>query len=211
MPLKIEIYSDVVCPWCFLGKHRLEKALQSMKAPPDVEVHYRPYELNPAMPDKGVDRKKYLESKYGPGIRGAHERLAAWGKEVGITYDFEKDQKIINSFNAHRLVWLAGKSGLEKEMVEALFKAYFSDARDLSDKKTLAEIAVGVGLDGAKVESLLNSGEGTEEVRALEEKAYNLGITGVPHFVFNGEAELSGAHPVETFAAVLNQFKSQKS
>ena len=210
MTVKIEIYSDVVCPWCFLGKRRLEKALESMDSLLSVEIRYLPYELNPAMPEKGVNRKEYLESKYGFGIRGAHERLTAWGREVGITYDFEKDQKIPNSFNAHRLIWLAGKQGLEKEMLEALFKAYFTEVRDLGDKRTLADIAVGAGLRRGEAEKLLNGEEGAQEVREMEEKAYNMGIAGIPHFVFNGETELSGAYPVEAFVSILNQLKATR-
>jgi len=211
MPLKIEIYSDVICPWCYLGKRHLELALRSIEPPPEVEIQYLPFELNPAMPEEGLDRKRYLESKYGFAIEGAHRRLESWGKEAGITYRFEDAQKIPNTFNAHRVIWLAGKEGVQPQVVEALFKGYFTDLKELGNQSALAEIADSAGLSRSKVEGFLKGQQGVEEVRALEEKAYNLGLSGVPHFIFEGAGEISGAHPVETFVSILAQWKSSKA
>ena len=203
MALKIEIYSDVICPWCFLGKRRLEESVQALGEKSEVEISYLPFELNPSTPLEGVDRKKYLEDKYGGSIHSAHHRLEQMGKEAGIHYDFESQQKIPNTFNAHRVIWLAEKEGVQAKVVEALFSAYFTEARDLGDKKVLADAAASAGLNRAKVEKLLEGETGTEEVRALEEKAYNLGITGVPFFVFNGKSAVSGAQSQETFNKIL--------
>lgn len=205
MALKIDIYSDVVCPWCFLGKRRLDKAIRSLPDQPKIEVSYLPYELNPAAAVEGIDRKKYLENKYGSSIHAAYRRLTQMGKEAGIDYDFESPQKIPNTFNAHRVIWLAEKEGVQDKVVEAFFTAYFSQVKDLGDKKVLAEIAASAGLDRLKVEELLNGEKGTEEVRALEEKAYNLGITSVPFFVFDGKSAVSGAQSQEVFTKILTE------
>ena len=210
MKLKIEIYSDVICPWCFLGKRRLEMALELAGLRSEVDIHYRPFELNPSTPSAGLDRAEYLQSKYGSAIHSAHQRLAQMGEEAGIRYDFESPQKILNTFDAHRVIWLAEKEGVQEGVVESLFKAYFTGARDLGDKKVLAEIAESGGLDRTKVERLLNGGEGTEEVRAMEETAYNLGITGVPFFVFNGETAVSGAQSIGVFSKILSELTGRK-
>jgi predicted DsbA family dithiol-disulfide isomerase len=205
MALKIDVYSDVICPWCYVGKRNLERAIGLLDKPVKVQVRFLPYELNPSTPPEGVDRKKYLESKYGDAIHHANRRLESMGKEVGIDFNFEKAEKIPNTFNAHRLIWLAGNEGRQSEVVEALQRAYFIEGKDIGDKKTLAEIGVAAGLKAEKVEKLLKGGEGTEEVREQEEKAYNLGISGVPHFVIDGKAEISGAQPVEAFTSILSQ------
>jgi predicted DsbA family dithiol-disulfide isomerase len=205
MAIKIDIYSDVVCPWCYLGKRRLEQVIAASPPKPDLEINYLPYELNPATPARGVNRKEYLQNKYGNSIDGAHERLVQMGEEAGIDYRFDDIEKIPNTFNAHRIIWLAGKEGNQAEVVDALFKAYFSQGKDLGDNNTLSRIAETAGLDASKVEKLLAGSQGTEEVREMEEKAYNLGITGVPFFVFNGQFAVSGAQSKETFVSALKQ------
>jgi len=221
--LQIDVYTDVICPWCWLGKRRLEKALESIPSL-EVDIHYLPYELNPATPQEGIDRVKHLTAKYGGGIEKMDARIAGFGQEVGLDYHFEKIARIPNTFNAHRVIWLAGKEGVsgfaessatapaspdrQKTVTEALHEAYFRDGKDIGDKKVLVEVASEAGLDREKVEKLLNSEQGVEEVRALEEESYNLGISGVPYFVFGDETALSGAHPVETFVSILKQLST---
>lgn len=207
MAIQIEVYSDVICPWCYLGKARLEAALKTSGNNAQAEVRFLPYELNPSTPEAGVDHRAHLESKFGGAhvLDAAHARLAALGKEAGIDYKFDSIQKTPNTFNAHRVLWLAEKEGKGNEAHNAFFKAYFTDGKDLGDKKTLTELAVSVGLDKAKVEKLLAGKEGEKEVREAEEKAYDLGITGVPFFVFNGKIGVSGAQSVETFVKALEQ------
>jgi predicted DsbA family dithiol-disulfide isomerase len=202
--LQIDVYTDVICPWCWLGKRRLEKAIESIPGL-ETDVRYLPYELNPATPREGIDRVKHLTAKYGGGIATMDARIAGFGKEVGLEYHFEEIGRIPNTFNAHRVIWLAGKEGVQKSVTEALHEAYFRDGKDIGDKKILTDVASGAGLEKAKVEKLLNSEQGVEEVRALEENSYNMGISGVPYFVFKGETALSGAHPVETFVSILKQ------
>jgi len=205
MSLKVEIYSDVVCPWCFLGKKRLEAALKSLNIT-DADVHYLPYELNPSTPAEGVDRKAYLKAKFGGGrsLDAAHERLATLGKEVGINYRFDDISKVPNTLDSHRLLWLAEKEGVQPKVKEALMKAYFTDGKDLSDKKVLTEVVVNAGLDSSKVKKLLESNDGEREVREAEEKVYNLGISGVPFFIFNGKTAISGAQPLEVFVSAIS-------
>lgn len=205
--MKIEVYSDVICPWCYLGKARLEAALKVSGNKGQAEVHFLPYELNPATPEEGVDHKAHLAAKFG-GVHvldAAHARLTALGKEAGLDYRFDSIQKTPNTFNAHRVLWLAEKEGKGNETQNAFFKAYFTEGKDLGDKKTLTELAVAAGLDGAKVEKLLAGEEGEREVREAEEKAYDMGITGVPFFIFNGKIGISGAQSVETFIKALEQ------
>jgi predicted DsbA family dithiol-disulfide isomerase len=205
MTLKIDIYSDVICPWCYLGESRLKKALESLPKTTKVDINYLPYELNPATAEAGVDRKKYLEAKYGSRIKESDQRLKTLGQAMGIEYNFEKAERIPNTLKAHRLIWLAGQKGLQEKAVTGLFKAYFTDGIDIGDDHELASVASEWGMDHAEVLQFLKSGKGMEEVRALEEKAYNLEITGVPFFIFNEKAAVSGAQEVETFIDVLRQ------
>ncbi len=205
MALKIEIYSDVICPWCYLGESRLKKALESLPKTAEIEINYLPYELNPATAEAGVDRKKYLEAKYGPRIREADQRLKSLGQAMGIEYNFDKAERIPNTLKAHRLIWFAAQKGLQEKAVKGLFKAYFTDGIDIGDEHELASVASEWGMDNAEVLRFLKSDKGVEEVRALEERAYNLEITGVPFFIFNGKAAVSGAQEVETFTDILQQ------
>ncbi|HTA77856.1 MAG TPA: DsbA family oxidoreductase [bacterium] len=211
MALKIEIYSDVICPWCYLGESRLKKALESLPKTTPVEINYLPYELNPATAEAGVDRKKYLEAKYGPRIKEADQRLRLLGQAVGIEYNFDKAERIPNTLKAHRLIWFASQKGLQEKAVTGLFKAYFTDGIDIGDDHELAAVASEWGMDHAEVIQFLKSAKGMEEVRALEERAYNLEITGVPFFIFNGKAAVSGAQEVETFTDVLRQMTGGKA
>lgn len=207
MATDIEVYSDVICPWCYLGKARLEAALKAVGKIGQTKVHFLPYELNPATPERGVDHKAHLAAKFGGAhvLGAAHARLTALGKEAGIDYQFDSIQKTPNTFKAHRILWLAEKEGKGNETQNIFFKAYFSDGKDLGNKSVLSELAVTAGLDKSKVDKLLAGQEGEEEVRAAEEKAYDLGITGVPFFVFNGKYAVSGAQSVETFVKALEQ------
>lgn len=204
--LSIDVYSDVICPWCYLGKKRLELALSEWDGGP-VQVRFLPYELNPSTPEEGIDHHKYLASKMGSpkALEAAHERLAGLGKEAGLDYHFDLIQKIPNTFQAHRVLWLAEQEGKAKELHDAFFKGYFTDGKDLTRPEILVELAVSVGLDEKKVEDFLKSDEGEREVRESEEKAYDLGMTGVPFFVFNNKVAISGAQPVSAFKQVLSQ------
>ena len=199
----IDIYSDVICPWCFIGKRRMEKGLAGRAA----TVRWHPFELNPDMPHAGVERRTYRIKKFGSWERSL-ELDAQVGRAFageGIVFNPEKLARTPNTFDAHRVIWLAGEKGVQDGVVESLFRAYFTDGRDLSDRATLVSVAVEGGLDAGEVNELLVGGRGEAEVREWERKGRQLGISGVPYFVINGKVALSGAQPPETFRAAIEQ------
>ena len=201
--LTIDVISDVICPWCFIGKRRLEKALAGRPA----TVRWHPFQLNPDMPREGIDRKEYRIRKFGSWERSLEldAQVAAAGRGEGITFDFDRMARTPNTLDAHRIIWLAGERGVQDAVVEALFLAYFTDGRDLSDRATLAEVAAGAGLDRDEVVELLEGDKGLDVVRAGEEQARRIGVSGVPFFVVNGKVALSGAQPPEMFRQAFEQ------
>ena len=201
--LTIDVISDVICPWCFIGKRRLEKALAGRPA----TVRWHPFQLNPDMPREGIDRKEYRIRKFGSWERSLEldAQVAAAGRGEGIAFDFDRMARTPNTLDAHRIIWLAGERGVQDAVVEALFLAYFTDGRDLSDRATLAEVAAGAGLDRDEVVELLEGDKGLDVVRAGEEQARRIGVSGVPFFVVNGKVALSGAQPPEMFRQAFEQ------
>ena len=203
--MQIDIYSDIVCPWCYVGKRRLERALTSVGGA--VHVTWRPFQLNPTMPLEGMDRTTYLKSKFGSlEVFGRmKEQLLAAGAEEGIPFAFEKIQRTPNTFAAHRLVWYAAEHGQQDEVVEALFRSYFVEGKNIGDVKTLAHAAAEAGLDRTEIEHFLASEKGVVEVKAEEAMGRRLGIRGVPYFVFNGRISLSGAQPPDILVSAIQQ------
>jgi predicted DsbA family dithiol-disulfide isomerase len=195
--LTIDVISDVICPWCFIGKRRLEKALIGRSA----AVRWHPFQLNRDMPREGIDRKSYRIRKFGSWERSQEldAQVAAAGQGEGIAFHFDRMARTPNTLDAHRVIWLAGESGVQDAVVETLFHAYFTDGRDLSDRATLADVATGAGLDRAEVDDLLAGDNGLDAVRAGEDEARRLGASGVPFFVVNGRIALPGAQPPELF------------
>lgn len=201
----IDIFSDVVCPWCYLGKANLEKALAALPESDRPQIRLLPYELNPATPAEGVNRREYLEARYGSSIAAAERRLESMGKEAGIDFRFNAAETIPNTFHAHRLILHASHQGREKEMVDALFYAYFTEGRDVGRIDVLKEIAAKVGLEKGPVDEVLSSDAGSEEVRMLEQQAREIGINGVPFFIIDSRYGVSGAQTVEVFADILKK------
>jgi predicted DsbA family dithiol-disulfide isomerase len=203
--LTIDVYSDVICPWCFIGKRRLEKGLAL--AGRAAAVRWHPFELNPDMPREGVERRAYRVQKFGSWERSLEldANIVRAGRGEGLAFDFEKMTRTPNTFDAHRVIWLAGERGVQDAVVESLFRAYFTDGRDLSDRATLAAVAVAGGLDATEVGELLAGDRGEAEVRQWERNGSRLGISGVPFFVVNGAVALSGAQAPETFRAAIEQ------
>ena len=201
--LTIDVISDVICPWCFIGKRRLEKSLGVRPA----TIRWHAFQLNPDMPREGIDRRTYRIRKFGSWERSLEldARVAAAGLGEGIAFNFDRMARTPNTLDAHRIIWLAGERGVQDAVVEALFLAYFTDGRDLSDRVTLAEIAAGAGLDRAEVDKLLAGEDGLEAVHAGEHEARRLGVSGVPFFVVNGQVALSGAQPTELFLRAFEQ------
>lgn len=205
--MQIEIYSDVVCPWCFIGKRRLEQALETAGYAQEAHIAWRPFQLNPTMPKEGMDRRVYLDAKFGGAeTRGAvEERVAKAGEADGIVFAFDRIEWTPNTFDAHRLIWFAGQQGCQNEVVEALFHSYFTKGREIGSLNSLAEIASDCGLNREEVERFLASDRAVQEVRAEEATGHRLGIRGVPYFVLNGSISISGAQPPDSFVAALKK------
>ncbi len=201
----IDIYSDVVCPWCYVGKRRLERALASWNGSLPVTIQWRPFQLNPTMPRDGVDRRTYLEAKFGgaDAARAIYDHVTAAGVAERIPFAFDRIQRTPNTFAAHRLIWWAGQHGTQEETVETLFRHYFLEGDDIGMGDALASIAAEAGLDRVATETFLESLDGVEEVKEEEAAGRRLGIRGVPYFVFNGADALSGAQPPEQFVATF--------
>ena len=200
-PFVIEVASDVVCPWCYIGKRRLEKALALLDGEVQPEIRWLPFQLNPEMPKEGISREDYRKAKFGSieRSRGLDARVAAEGEGEGIAFAFERMQRTPNTAAAHQLIDLAQKQGRGTPVVDALFKAYFEQARDIGDAAVLAEIASGAGVTGWPQQA-----DG-KQVAALEEDVRNLGISAVPTFILNRKLGVSGAHPPEALAQAIQE------
>jgi predicted DsbA family dithiol-disulfide isomerase len=203
--LTIDVVSDVVCPWCYLGKRRLERA-QAIVADVNVAIRWRPFQLDPTVPPGGIDRQDYLRRKFGDPrrIEAAHERLAAFGKAEGIDYRFDLIRRSPNTIDAHRVVrWAAGER--EGAMVERLFRAYFTEGFDIGDHAVLAALAGEAGLDPSAVAARLATDDDRETVTAEIERAYRLGVTGVPTFIVASHYGVVGAEAPGTIAEAIRQ------
>jgi predicted DsbA family dithiol-disulfide isomerase len=214
--MRVEIYSDVACPWCYIGKKRFEKALASFPQRDQVEVVYRAYQLNPDLPTDPAQARaqdEYLLARFGPGFEQMLSRVVKVAAGEGIAFNAEK-ALVANTFNAHRLSWFAAKEGgpaLKMRLVEALFKAQFTDGHNVADPETLVSLATGVGLDAERVRAFLASSAGAAEIEDELEAGRALGITGVPTFVFEGKWGVSGAQEPETLRQVLEQVSNAGS
>ncbi|MDY0410394.1 DsbA family oxidoreductase [Virgibacillus soli] len=206
--MKIEVWSDFVCPFCYIGKRRLEEALHAFPYRDHVVVQYKSYELNPqAKHDPTRSYFELLADKFQSSVEDAARtsaQIADQARELGLDYQFEKMQPT-NTFHAHRLVKYAEKVGKGNELVERLFHAYFTDAKLISNQDTLLQLASDIGLQRDKVEEILHANKFGKRVREEEEQAYEIGIQGVPFYIFNEKYAVSGAQPPEVFEQVLNQ------
>lgn len=210
--MRIDIFSDVICPWCFIGKKRLEKAL-ALRPLPDLQIHWRAFQLNPGMPEEGMDRQAYLAAKFGgpESAQRIYDTVGAAGRRSGVAFAFDKITRTPNTVAAHRLIRFSERFGRQDAMVETLFQAYFLQGRNLSDKDSLADIAAAAGLDRAAVRGYLDSDEDTETVLAEDAYARKLGIGGVPCFIVDGRYALSGAQEPEAFLPVFDLIDTEKS
>ncbi len=202
----IDVFSDPICPWCYIGKRRLESALDQYGRAGDTTVRWRVFQLNPAMPPEGMARNAYLALKFG-GVERAnqiYEAVGQAGAEVGIPFAFDKIERTPNTVQAHRLIRHAARSGHDGDLVEALFCAYFIDGRDLSDDAVLADIAGSCGMDAGECHTYLAGRDDEEEVRGEHEFAVSLNITGVPCFILGGRYAVVGAQQPEAFGPVFD-------
>jgi predicted DsbA family dithiol-disulfide isomerase len=199
--LTIDIVSDVVCPWCYVGEKRLEEALKDEAGP--VMVRWRPYQLDPTIPEGGLDRAEYMEKKFGKTgrLESVHDNLTRLGADLGVPFAFDKIKRSPNTLDAHRLIRWAAPAGVQAEVADRLFKAYFVEGRDIGDRTVLVDIAKACGLDAGEVETLLADGADSELVRQEIEQAQAMGVSGVPFFIFGGRLGVPGAQE----ASVLRQ------
>ncbi|WP_254573998.1 DsbA family oxidoreductase [Stenotrophomonas acidaminiphila] len=210
--MRIDIWSDVVCPWCWIGKHRFQRALELMgdKAP-QVEVRWHPFLLDPDADTTPVPLRQAYAAKFGGAERTAQmlAQTQSTARAEGLPMDFDRGQVRVTTLPAHRLLWLAGREGVQEAVGEALFRAHFEQGRNLADPEVLAAAAAAGGIAAARVEALLASDEGLAEVRAGLGQAQALGIQSVPTFVINGRYAVQGAQPPEVFAQVLEKVAAE--
>ena len=201
--MRIDIFSDTVCPWCFIGKRRLERAFEG-EIPEGVEIHWRAFQLNPEMPGEGMDRRQYLEAKFGgpEGAKQIYDRIAAAGAGEGIDFQFKSIARTPNSVQSHRLIRYATDKGKQDGLVERLFTAYFLEGKDIGDDAVLADIAEASGLNRKETEAFLAGDERREEILSEDLYARQQGINGVP--CFNGRYALSGAQDPSVLKKVID-------
>lgn len=210
--LKVSVISDVVCPWCYIGKRRLEAAVSKLSDKYTFEIEYFPFELNPQMPASGLNQKEYLFKKFGGQER--YEQLTGHVSNIagqeGLSFNYQSQTISPNTRKAHRLIQLAKEDGRQLELVEGFFKAYFTDGVDLSKDENLIRIAKDSGMDPEKVTAFLNSTEGEVEVEMAERQWQNAGVTGVPFYVIDNKYGISGAQSPEAFIKAFTEIADAK-
>ena len=207
MNLAVDVISDVICPWCYIGKKRLEKAIAAFEGQQQVRVRWLPFQLNPTMPKEGISRKEYRIRKFGSWERSLEldAKVVAVGETEGIHFAFDRIERTPNTVDAHRLIWLADQQGCQDAVVEALFRAYFTEGRDISNRQTLIDVVAEAGLERQLAEAMLNSEEGMDAIKEAEELSRRHRVDGVPFFIINNEITLSGAQQPDAFLDAFRQ------
>jgi predicted DsbA family dithiol-disulfide isomerase len=201
--LEIDVISDVVCPWCYLGKRKLDAAMKQVEAFA-YDVRWRPFQLDPTIPPEGIARSEYMSRKFGPEkIAAIHARLEEAGQEEGLAFAFDKITRSPNTLDAHRLIRWAQPSGKQSEIVERLFNLYFVEGQDIGDRDVLIDIAKQAGLDVELITRLFVESVDIVPVQEEMSTAARMGISGVPFFIFGGKYAVSGAQPVDALVGVI--------
>ena len=211
-PLRVDIVSDVVCPWCVIGYHQLAKAVDETGI--GIDVHWHPFELNPQMADEGENLREHLAAKYGTTLEGsikARARLTEMGAALGFTFNYADDMRMVNTFRAHQLIDWAEGQGRAHDMKLALFAAFFSRREDLNNVDVLANVAGSIGLDRDTARAMLESGDRAESVREKERFWTSRGITGVPAMIFDRQHLVTGAQGEESYANILKQLQTAQA
>ena len=204
--LKIDIVSDIVCPWCVIGFRNLKTAMEELQAELKFGIFWKPYELHPEIPQEGYDKKLYMLQKFGSsGVRSPYEEITKVGESVGFEFNFSKTKRIPNTFMAHRLLWKAEQCNLQNELSEALFKAYFTDGLDIGSKEILSNISHSVGMNKENSITFLESKEGGQEVADLEMDFIERSIGAVPTYFINDKYIIQGGQEPETFVSFLRK------
>jgi len=210
--LKIDFVSDVVCPWCAVGLKSLEKALANMGGDVTVDMHFQPFELNPQMAPEGEDVVEHLARKYGSTpeqMAQNQEAIRQRGAEVGFTFNMDKRKRIVNTFDAHRLLHWAALQGRQPELKQALLAAYFTDGRDVSSRDVLVDVAAQVGLDPVEARHVLAEGRYAQDVRAQEQFYQSQGVRAVPSVIINDRYLIQGGQPPEVFEQTLRKIAAE--
>lgn len=208
-PIKVDIVSDVVCPWCIVGLRQLQIAVEATRI--EVDIHWHPFELNPKMPDIGQNLREHICEKYGTTVEQsieARERLTAVGNELGFNFQFGDQSRMVNTFKAHQLLHWANLQGQEHALKVALFSAYFTEQLDINDSEILIGVIESMGLDAEEAKSVLADGRYNDVVRSEQQLWTSRGITGVPAMVFNDQYLVTGAQGVENYTQMLNKIAS---
>lgn len=202
--IRLDIFSDPVCPWCYLGKANLDRALEAAPEHP-FRIEWHPFQLNPEMPPEGVDKRQYLAARFGGAeqVDAIHDRLRQIARQNGVDLDPDVPKRIPNTLDAHRLIHWAGIEGRQTPVVSALFRAYWKEGRDIGNRAVLADIAGAAGMDRAATLRLLDSGADADDLRARDEDARHKGVTAVPTFLIAQQYVVSGAQPPDVWAKVI--------
>ena len=204
--LKIDIVSDVVCPWCVIGFRNLNKAMEELKSELEFEISWKPYELHPEIPQEGYDKKLYMQQKFGTVVgKSRYDEITKIGESLNFNFNFSKTERIPNTFMAHRLLWKSEEYNLQTELSEALFTAYFTDGLDVGLKEILAEISESIGMNKNEILNFLNSNEGGQETADLEMNFIEKSIGAVPTYFINNKYIIQGGQEPETFVSFLRK------
>lgn len=205
-PIKLDIMSDPICPWCYIGKAQFDRALLDHPGHPFI-IEWHPFQLNPDMPAEGMDRRAYLENKFGgkEGAVRAYAPIVEHAEKAGLTINFDQMTRTPNTLDAHRLIHWAGIEGRQTAAVSALFKAYFVEARDIGDAEVLADIADGIEMDAGVVTRLLQTDEDRQAIQDRDAHSRRMGINSVPTFIVANQHAVPGAQPPELWARVISE------
>lgn len=208
--VKLDILSDPICPWCYIGKANLDRALEAVPNHPFI-IEWHPFQLNPDMPRDGMDRRAYLEAKFGgkEGAVRAYAPVVEHAQKAGLNIDFEAMQRTPNTLDAHRLIHWAGIEGKQTAAVSSLFKAYFTEGRDIGNRETLADLADGIGLDASVILRLLQSEADEELIRERDAHSRKMGVNSVPTFIVANKHAVPGAQPTEVWKQVITEIMEQ--
>jgi len=208
--IKLDILSDPICPWCYIGKASLDRALEARPDHP-FNIEWHPFQLNPDMPPGGMDRRAYLEAKFGgkDAAVAVYARIAEAAEAAGLALDLEAIERTPSTIDAHRLIHWAGVEGRQTAAVSRLFRAYFEEGRDIGERDVLVEIGDAIGLDRDMIARLLESDADIDEIRARDAHARERGVTGVPTFVVANTHVLPGAQPSELWTATIDEIDAQ--
>lgn len=212
LPIRVDIVSDVVCPWCVIGYHQLAKAARDTQT--ELDIHWHPFELNPQMAEGGENLREHLAAKYGTTLEGsikARARLSEMGAALGFKFNYADDMRMYNTFRAHQLIDWATELGKGHEMKQALFAAFFTRREDVSDMQVLADAAAGIGLNRASALAMLQSGDRADSVRQKEQFWIRQGVQAVPAMVFNQRHLVTGAQGEDNYARILQHLQNDRA